>query len=506
MSGKFSQSAGNPGRQVDVSPALARNQAAIGDALYARGKFQEAFDHFQQCIRLQPNEPAYHYRVANAAWKANQPQRVEAHFREAIRLDPRFAEAHKMLAQWFTSRHQAAPALDHSAAALALAPDDPDTRITRAVVLTRERQTQAAWELIAPLVARGLADRHLASAYAWLAPHIGHESQAAALIERALQNPALTPIAKRLLHVDAATLLERIGRFTDAFVHMRKAKGLVQLAFDPAAYSQTVSGWINYFTREKLQSLPRATHGSRRPVFIIGLPRSGSTLIEQILASHPAIFGGGELSLLPDAVNSLVTAYRARGAAYPQCVDLLSTGDANRFGGEYLAGINSLNSAATYVTDKMPQNYEFLGVIELLLPECRVIHCRRDPRDTCLSCFMTDFDTGNAFSLNLSHLASYCRDYQWLMKHWRSASSLRMLEVRYEDVVGDLPGQTRRMLDFLELPWDDRCIAFHENKRAVATASRDQVRKPIYTSSIGRWKRYERDIPELLTLVEEDIS
>jgi hypothetical protein len=493
-----------------VPPAvLARNHAAAGDALYAQGKYKEAAAHFQECIRLQPADPDYHYRVANTAWKLDQPPLVEAHFLHAVRLDPRFAEAHKMLAQFFLSREQTGRAMYHSGIALELAPGDADTLVTRAVVLTREKHSQAAWKLLEPLIAASSRsphppDRHLASAYAWLAPQMGHETEAAAVVERALQNPGLTPKQRRLLHVDAATLLERVASFPRAMAHMRQAKALVVLSFDAAAYSRNVSTWLSYFTKEKLQSLPRATHGSRRPVFIVGMPRSGTSLIEQILASHPGVHGGGELTLLSDVANSFIAEYWKKGAGYPQCVDLLSTADVNRVGGEYLAGLEALNRTARYVTNKMPQSYEFLGVAELILPEARVIHCRRDPRDTCLSCFLTDFDAGNAFSLNLGTLASYYRDYRRQMKHWKAVSSLAILDVRYEEVVADLPGQTRRMLEFLELPWDDRCVAFHESKRRVATASRDQVRRPIYTSSIGRWKRYEGEIAELLKLAEEE--
>src|SRR5205823_3506901 len=153
--------------------------------------------------------------------------------------------------------------------------------------------------------------------------------------------------------------------------------------------------------------------------------------------------------------------YWRKGVPYPQCMDLLSTADIDRVAREYLAGINALNSTATYVTNKMPQNYEFLGLIEILLPQSRVIHCSRDARDTCLSCFLTDFDIGNAFSLNLGTLASYYRDYRRLMKNWKEVLTLPVLDVQYEEVVGDLPGQTRRMLEFLELPWDERCVQFH---------------------------------------------
>ena len=147
------------------------------------------------------------------------------------------------------------------------------------------------------------------------------------------------------------------------------------------------------------------------------------------------------------------------------------------------------------------KTHEWLGLPrKYCCPIITVIHCIRDPRDTCLSCFLTNFDLGNAFSNDLAHLASYYRDYQRQMRHWKDVLSVPMLDVRYEEVVADPRGQTRRVLDFLNLPWDERCLAFHENQRVVNTASRDQVRRPMYSSSVGRWKKYEKNIGELLGL------
>ena len=176
---------------------------------------------------------------------------------------------------------------------------------------------------------------------------------------------------------------------------------------------------------------------------------------------------------------------------------------ANELASQYLSFIDSLNSTATYVTDKMPQNFLFLGTAELLFPDSRIIHCTRDPIDTCLSCFMTDFAAKEQIGYDLKQLAATYRDYQRLMEHWKHVLKLPILDVRYEDVVADLNGQTRRMLDFLELPFDERCLKYYENKRVSATASLAQVRKPIYATSIGRWKKYEKHAGPLLPLLHD---
>jgi hypothetical protein len=153
---------------------------------------------------------------------------------------------------------------------------------------------------------------------------------------------------------------------------------------------------------------------------------------------------------------------------------------------------------AAYVTDKMPHNFMYLGLVALLFPDCHVIHCTRDPLDMCLSCYTTHFAAGHEFSHDLRHLGLFYRDYERLMAHWEMVVNFPMVEMRYEAVVADLEGQARRLLGFLDLPWDERCLGFHRTHRAVATASTAQVRRPIYASSVGRWRKYEKHLGELI--------
>ncbi|MDB5173827.1 MAG: uncharacterized protein JWN51_2600 [Phycisphaerales bacterium] len=479
--------------------AQAREAAARGDVMFLRGQYKPALDYFLECVRLQPGESDYHFKLAATASRLDQPRWVEPHFREAVRLNPGHAMAQKALAQWAIQNGDIATALRHSASAIALMPMDVDTIAVRAIVLSADGQLQPAMQLIEPLLARGSDDLQLVYAYAHLAPKIGHESQAAALIERALKRTDISPAFRPRLMFAAAGLLDAVGRHDEAFAHAKAANALARRPFNSAAYSELVNRNTDYFTRDRLRALPRATPGNRRPVFILGMPRSGTSLVEQILATHPSVFGGGELGLVAGLTRAVATAPWAGGATMPRCLDNLTLQEANSLAAQYHAGIQSLGSAAPVVTDKMPLNFLVLGLIQVLLPESRVIHCLRDPRDTCLSCYFTDFAIGNEFTFDLGQLATFHRDYARMMRHWKQVVSLPMLEVRYEDLVADKEKQTRRMLEFLDLPWDDRCLLFHQNKRFVATASREQVRKPIYSSSVGRWKHYEKYIPELLS-------
>jgi tetratricopeptide (TPR) repeat protein len=482
---------------------IARQHAVVGDEFIRRSQFREAMARFIQCIALRPDEAEYHYKFACAAWRADELSVVEEHLFQTVFLDPQHPAAHEALALWFVQHGQMDGALEHSAAAVALGPTRVEYVITRANVLSSVGREADAWTIIEPMLAKLTSNVWLAWCYAKLAPKIGHELKAAFYLERTLQQPNLSSADRCRLHYAAADLLDRLGHYDSAFKQARIANEIGRRPFNPAAHTSDIYARIGYYSRRRVRSLPRATHGNQRPVFILGMPRSGTSLVEQILACHPQVYGAGELSKFSEVVCASSGAAWSQGTMFPDCYDFLSMIRADELAKTYLDKIESLNSTATYVTDKMPDNYLYLGTVQMLLPESKVIHCIRDPRDTCLSCYMTDFGSQNAFSFDLNHLASYYRDYQRLMEHWKLVLDLRILEVRYEDVIADQAGQTRRMLEFLELPWDDRCMKFHESKRMVATSSRDQVRRPIYSSSVGRWKHYEKHLGPLLPLAAD---
>jgi tetratricopeptide (TPR) repeat protein len=480
--------------------AMARDAAARGDVHLLSGQLKAAFDQFQECVRLQPAEAEYHFKLAASAERIGLQSWVEPHYRQAIHLNPNYAMAHKALAQIAVQSGDLSTALPHSQIALSLTPGDLDAVAIRVIVLTIDGQAQQAWELLSPYVDRCREVLQLAFAYAQLAPKIGHEQQASEMLRGLLQRRDLSPVARGRLAFAAAGLLDRAGRYDEAFALARTAKSLERRSFNSAAYTDLISRNIRYFTRERFRALPRASHASRRPVFIVGMPRSGTTLVEQILASHSSVSGAGELPLIADMIRTISNAPWTERVMLPDCLDALTLQDANQFASQYLNALAPLGPNARYVTDKMPLNFQALGLIQILFPGCHVIHCVRDPRDTCLSCYLTDFAVGNEFTFDLGQLAAFHRDYARMMEHWKKVLPMPMLEVRYEDVVADQKGQTRRMLEFLDLPWEEGCLQFNQNKRQVATASRDQVRKPIYASSVGRWKHYEKHIPELMAL------
>ncbi len=479
------------------NPGRAAAEAAAGDEYFRRQEFVRALERYWRAVDLDPSNGAYFLSVGTAAALAGQPDIAERNMLEAVRLSPSSGDAHEALAQLYLESRQLDRALKHSEAALFLDPRDIDYVVTRGEVLTADGQTTAAWELIAPLLDAGARHPRLALLYAKLAPQAGRDRQALTEVEWALQSGVHVTLEPRF-HFAAASLLDRLGRFDEAFEHARRANELTVKPCDPSAVVQADSK-IAYFTPQRVRCLPKSMLDSRRIVLIVGMPRSGTTLVEQILASHPQVFAGGESPALHDLYLNLCDTTWSDGAAFPSCLDSLSLSTAGRLAQRYLAAVESPDAGnALYITDKTPLNCLHLGLAQLLLPDCHVIHCTRSPLDTCLSCYFTDFTSGHEYARDLETLGAMFRGYQRLMAHWKQALTIPIHEVRYEDLVLAPEAQSRGITDFLNLPWDPQCLKFYENPRSVRSASQEQVRKPIYLSSIGRWKNYQKHITKLI--------
>jgi hypothetical protein len=228
------------------------------------------------------------------------------------------------------------------------------------------------------------------------------------------------------------------------------------------------------------------------------MPRSGTTLTEQILASHPKVHGAGELTALQRMLNSVAGPDR-KLLGYPQMMSALLPQDLATLGRAYVERLAALAQGKPRVVDKMPANFQFAGLVHLMLPNARIIHCRRDPIDVCLSCYSKNFSERKDFAYDLRELGLYYRAYEALMAHWRGLlPPERFIEVDYEAVVDDLEGQARRLVAFCGLDWDEACLDFHQTSRQVRTASVNQVRRPIYRSSLARWKPYEHHLAPLI--------
>lgn len=302
---------------------------------------------------------------------------------------------------------------------------------------------------------------------------------------------------RTVLQFAAGRVCGKLGRYDEAFDHYSSGNALRRrdlqsqgLGYDRRAVEAEVAKLIDCFGKESFGAT--GASDSEMPVFVVGMARSGTSLTEQILASHPAVTGAGELPLLPRIASGL-----RRSHGYPANVPAGAIQMAAR---SYLGGIEARADRAARVVDKMPINLLHLGLIVQMFPMAHIVHCRRDPLDTCMSCFSENFRIqGLAWAYDLGDLGHMYCQYRRIMDHWRGVLPAgRLLEVDYEDTVSDLEGQARRLIDFVGLDWDDSCLAFHDTRRTVFTPSRRQVRKPIYNSSVGRWRPYAKHLAPLI--------
>lgn len=474
----------------------ARDAAKAAESLAARGELSAACEQYQRALVLQSDNEKFHCRLGLFQWRLG---RVEAgaSLRKATDLNPRFAMAHAALSSWYLQQGLIESADQSSRTAIELVPEDNGIIQSRAAVLEAIGELDAAWEMVIRLVQRGFTPMPLIRLYGRMACHRDQQPLALDLIERQLTDSKESPADKARLHFSAAELLDSLGRYDDAFHHAAQANQLARPPYDAQSHERTFDTLIKYFTSEKLRHLAKVDDRNEAPVFIVGMPRSGTSLVEQILASHPSVHGTGELDFMQHVWAGTVQMLSAKPDEYPCCLDNLTVDQASGMSQIYLQPLLAMNPAASRITDKLPLNFLHLGLIAMLLPGARIIDCVRDPRDTCLSCFMATFNAGNEFKHDLNHTAHFLIQSRRLMRHWKHSIDLPIFEVAYEQLVTEPESQTRRMLEFLGLPWDERCLQFHQSKRPVNTSSLQQIRRPLYQSSVGRWKNYERHLTEL---------
>ncbi len=321
----------------------------------------------------------------------------------------------------------------------------------------------------------------------------GHAAEAADLLRREeAAGMGWRPWHRAQAGFSLAHILDELGDYPAAFEAATRANLIRGGRFDANAHTR----WVDRIIEHAPTTAGEDAETNSRPVFILGMPRSGTSLLEQILSGHSALYAAGELPFIGEIA--------ARTPAWLSGGD--DAGELAGLGREYLESLPSEAGDATLISDKMPLNFLYLGLIAAILPNARVIHCLRDPRDVAVSCYFQDFvDPALAFSFDLRQTADYYRDYWRLMAHWRERLAQPILEVHYENLVCEVENQTQRGLEFLGLPMEQACLAFHERKREVKTASHAQVRRPLYQSSVGRYRNYQEQMETLFCDPLEDI-
>lgn len=478
-------------RALGINPNHADAHSNLANVLKDRGRVAEALVHYARALTLDPRRAEVHYNLASALMALGRVDDALAHYRRALQLKPEYADAHNNLGSALLARGELDAAREHSLRAVTLNPGHAEAHNNLGNIFAVEGKfTEARTHYGRAIAIRpDYAETHYNRAEL---KTFSHGDADLAALETLAARTDLSSNQALHIHFALAKALEDCGDYPRVFVHLNKANALKrrQIAYGELAEVKRFHRIATVFDHGLFERSQGGGDPSPVPIFVLGMPRSGSTLIEQILASHPLIHGAGELPALENVTRSL---------PYPECVPSLAADQLARLGQSYLACLPPLARGQARIIDKYPSNFLGIGLIRLILPNAKIIHTIRDPVDTCVSCYSKLFTSGVNYSYDLAELGRYYYCYSALMNHWRCVLPPgSMLDVRYENVVGDLEGQARRMIEYCGLPWDDRCLMFHASSRPVKTASAAQVRKPLYRSSLQRWRRYEGDLGPLL--------
>jgi tetratricopeptide (TPR) repeat protein len=479
--------------RLDARNAIARNN--LGTALCRVGDYNEAEEQFREAIGIKENYPDALFNLGTLLRLRGKIVESEMPLRRALKLKPAYVDAQIALGVTLTVLGRLEDAKGLLEKALKLQPRNVDALLA----LGSLRAGEGRFADAEPLFKKALEVDPKASD-AWVGLAGLRRMSAADHAEwlkgaQASADSGLEPLSEARVRFAIGKYHDDTGDFARAFRSYQRANELMKtaaVAYDGAARERFVSDLTRVYTRELLSGAPAGASRSELPVFVVGMPRSGTSLVEQIIAAHPAATGAGELRFWGQAVR------RHASKLLPGLPDQRLK---SQLAEQYLRTLGERAGGALRVVDKSPFNSDYLGIIHSVFPHARMIYMQRDPVDTCLSCYFQDFPASLNFTLDLSDLAHYYREHRRLVEHWRNTLSERvLLVVPYEELVADQEKWTRRILEFIGLPWDARCLDYHLTESTVLTKSYWQVRQTLYHSSIGRWRNYQKFIGPLLTL------
>jgi len=449
-------------RALAIRPDHANAYQNMGNAYLKLEQAELAAEAYRKCLAIVPQHFRVQYSLGNALARMGRLEDAIAAYETALELNPGFAEAHHGIGNALQQLGKIDEAGKHFEKALVLRPDFAPAYDA----LSRQKK-------------------------------FDDEGEGAESLEKLLTQQHL-PVGERCsAHFALGRIYEGQGEYDRSFENYRRGNELMREDFDPKKHADFVNELIETFSPELFEKCKGMGDPSDKPIFIVGMIRSGTTLVEQIISSHPKVFGAGELDDIKNVARAMPQLLKSK-KTFPRCLEDAAPAEIRQGAKQYLAAIAKMSEGEPYVTDKMPGNFFHAGLIRILFPNAHIIHTMRNPLDNCLSAYFNKFQTGQQFSYDLGYLGKYYREYARLMAHWRKALPPPFLEVQYEDLVANQEEVSRRIIAFCGLDWDDRCLEFHKNERPIRTASSWQVRQPMYSSSVDRWRHYVKNLAPLI--------
>jgi tetratricopeptide (TPR) repeat protein len=476
-------------------PVHADANNILGAVLISRKNPRAAVQYLEFAARKEPRNAIYLNNLGCAYLDLGLIELAQAPLTRALSINPKLTKTLWLLGEFYRAAGKPELALPYHEKACRSDPKNADYQWALGKTLDmlgHKDEARAAFEKLSDHPKIGNFALHR------LAMNDKHDAASPLLgeIEARIASGTHGGRALNALHNGAGKIHEQNGDYAKAFAHFRAANEADTVPFSLARYRAWVDTIIASFTPEVLAARKAMATRSDIPVFVVGMPRSGTTLVEQIIARHPQAAGAGELDRIWKIGQGF--SYHDPSGNFLPSIDAKPEAQTAALGQRYVELLKFFGPKARRVVDKLPHNFELLGLIALLLPEARIVHVRRNPIDTCLSCYQTRLNELHGYSRDLETLGLYYREYARLMAHWQDVLPLKFLDLDYEKLTGDFENEAQRLIAFLDLPWDPACLSFHVGTAAVRTFSRNQVRNPIYRTSVGRWRRYDKELQPLI--------
>ncbi len=504
LNGRHDEAATSLQRACELLPDDEDYRLELIDALQQSGRIGDAFQACRTLIATFPTSGRGYYALANLCHKTQQHKQAIENYLLAIEHAPELADTHRLVAEAYAAIGDRNAARRHFECMLEQQPGHLATLASLSSLEERCGNLDAAYAIVRQVIDSGRYHMTIGHVYCHICKKFGDCEEAVRYGEDTLTHMQDLPHANRkILHYALGKCYDTMQRYDEAFAHFSTANREAQIRYEPAAHADHISHIVRTYTPNFMMTAARSHVKTNRPVFIVGMPRSGTSLTEQVIGSHPQVAAGGELEDISDIVNRIPELFENSGG-YPGDMQSLNSRQLDILAQQYLDRLDSISPDAVRITDKMPHNFIALGLINQILPGARVIHCKRDPLDTCLSIYFQDFLKVHDYANDLGALGTHYRQYLRLMQHWKNVLDIPIIEVEYNDMVDDLEGQARRLIAFCELDWDPACLDFHNSKRVMHTASYNQVTQPVYRGSLQRWRNYEKYLDDLKAGLERD--
>ena len=495
---KISEAEENLNKALELKSDYADAHCALADAHVFKGEFDRANIEYQEALKIEPDSVEVLCHYANSLLLAGKHDMAKTQLLRAIDIEPDNIEARIHLGSLHILLGQHEQASEYANNILKIDPKNTKAITLLAGVEERQGNAEQAYNYLKPVLDKVLENEEIAVVFGLISKVIGREDEAIKLMETVLtQKNNLKSLTRKEIYFILGGIYDSKKSYDEAFKYYSMANNLKQINFNIKEVRAETDNLIRVYDKAFMTRMPRSSTHTQKPVFIVGMPRSGTSLVEQIISSHSSVFGAGELNDINNIIHSLRN-HLGTTVQYPDNLTLLTEEKLNNISKIYLDRLAELSPEAGRVTDKLPGNYKNLGLIELMFPDARIIHCVRDPLDTCLSCYFQDFHGHHPYVYNLKHLGQTYNEYLRLMEHWKEVLSIPVLDVKYEDLVDNQEVISKKMIDFCGLEWEESCLNFYKSKRLTITASYEQVRKPMYKKSVQRWKNYEPYIGELI--------